>query len=148
MKKLVAIIIILLFFSCQKTKEKFNQEEIMPMNQIASGKEYDSLYISATEKGNCDAFFELYIDAMEYADKSPILDLSKKTIKTNPDCTDAQKAYFDSLCRKYNIRDDFELSGRDIRKMNNQDYHEAIKCLKYLVDNKVITKSEFDSIIK
>ena len=152
MKNLFIIIITLLLFSCQKTEkildEKFNQEKITPMNQIASDQEYDSLYIEATEKGNCDAFFELYKDAMESADKSPILELSRKTMKINSECWSAKSAYFDALCRKYDIRDYYELAGRDIRKMNKQDYNEAVKVLNQMLKDEIITKSEFDSVIK
>lgn len=151
-KNLFIITILFLLFSCQKneriTEKKFNQEEVTPMNQIVSAQEYDSLYIEATKKGNCDAFFELYKDAMEYADKSPILEFSKKTINVNPNCYNAQSVYFDALCRKYGIIDHYELAGRDIRKMEKQDYHEAVKVLKQMFKDKIITKSEFDSVIK
>ena len=148
MKSIFLPLTVLLFlFSCQK-KEGFNEEEIFPMNDIASGKEYDSLYIEAIEKGNCDAFFELYKDMMEYADKSPILEFSKKTIQKDADCIPAQEAYFNALCRKYEIRDYYEYAGRDIRKMNKSDYDEAMKFLKMMLQNKYITQSEFDAVIK
>lgn len=144
MKYIFISIVLSFLFSCQKK----NQEEVFPMNHIATGKEYDSLYAAATEKGDCDAFFEIYQDMMEYADKSPILELSKKTIEKDSLCENARKAYFDALCGKYGIRDYYEYAGRDIRKMDKQDYDEAIKCLKILLEHKAITQSEYDAVIK
>ena len=85
---------------------------------------------------------------MEYADKSPILEFSKKTIQKDADCIPAQEAYFNALCRKYEIRDYYEYAGRDIRKMNKSDYDEAMKFLKMMLQNKYITQSEFDAVIK
>lgn len=117
------------------------------MNQIAQDRVYDSLYASASN-GNCEAFFELYIDMMEYQDKSSILILSKNTFDKNNNCELAQSAYFDALCRKYGIRDYSEIAGRDLSKMNHADYLEAIKCLQLMLINGYIEKADYDQVIK
>ena len=147
MKNLIVLVTLLLVLSCQK-KEKINQDEAFPMNQIAFGKEYDSLYFAASRKGDCDAFFELYKDIMEEQDKSKILKLAKETININPTCGIAQSAYFNELCRKNNIRDYYEYAGRDITKMTKEDYKEALKTLNIMLKTGEIEKSEFNEIIK
>lgn len=117
------------------------------MNQIAKDGEYDSLYASASN-GNCEAFFELYIDMMENQDKSSILILSKNTFDKNNNCEIALSAYFDALCRKYGIRDYYEIAGRNLSKMNRADYLEAIKCLQLMLKNGYIGKSDYENVIK
>ena len=141
---LIIVFVHLFLLNCKKKPEI---EEITSMNQIASGREYDSLYSKASQ-GNCNAFFELYIDMMEYQDKSPILKLSRKAFKKNKNCEPILSAYFNSLCRKYEIKDVYEIAGRDIRKMNDEDYSEAIECLKLMLKDGYITQNDYDKVIK
>lgn len=144
MKKNVILITILFFvFSC-KNKKDFKATSI---NQITSNS--DSLKIKIKKVGDTIAYNELYYgfkDSNEAESVDSTMVYSKIMAKKF-NYNIAYLHYFDAICEKNNIDPYHDFSNINLNRLDESTKKEAILCLEKMLENKIITKEDYDKVI-
>ena len=155
MKKILIIQVIFLIISCKneiKTKPEIDNVEIeegVTISQITS--DYDSLICRVKYQGDIDAYDELYygfMDANEIERTDSVMYYSKIMAEKYNN----EKAYFDHLkaiCDKNKIEfSNVNLSILNISKLNQDSKKQIEDWLKKMLDKKIITQKQYDSVIR
>lgn len=153
------LILLFLFFlfSCKKTKNNDfpdrkhqNPEKIITINQLSTNN-YDSLLNRIRKNGDRDIYNEVFYSLMETTKEEgtdSIMSLSK-IMAEKYQYEIAYFNYFTALCRKNNIEVNYDnYSSIDISKLDNSTKTQAQDWLKKMIQNKLITKQQYDSIKK
>jgi hypothetical protein len=150
MKILIALIISLLVVSC---KEKvtppvspINQDEVFTMSHISN---YDSISKLVKTKGDLNAYDELFYFLMDSnkEDRTDTLMYYSKIMSEKFNSERAYLDYFKALCEKYNINVDLSnYSSVDISSIDMSAKKKAENWLKKMLEKKIITQEQYDSV--
>jgi hypothetical protein len=152
MKYLIILTVSLLIVSC---KEKVNTLE-PPMNQdnvttMSSISNYDSIANLVKTKGDTLAYSELFyfLKDSNKGDRTDTLMYYSKIMAEKFNSENAYLDYFEALCEKYDIKVDFSnYSSIDISSMDKTSKQKAENWLNKMLEKKIISKEQFDSIKK
>ncbi|MCA6069223.1 hypothetical protein JI747_018815 [Chryseobacterium sp. RG1] len=150
MKYTVIIIVFLFVGSCQKKDalpelEK-NEEKIITMNSVSN---YDSIIRSVKLKGDTLAYNELYYYLMDSNknDRTDTLMYYSQIMAEKYNYDLAYFYYLTALCEKYNISfKDANYSAINITSMNKLSKKEIENWLNKMLEKKVITKEQYNSV--
>ncbi|MDQ8142910.1 hypothetical protein [Chryseobacterium sp. CFS15] len=150
MKNYVIILIFLFHFSCQKKNQQYQPkggEEIITMNSISN---YDSIINLVKTKGDTVAYTELFYHLMDSNEeaRTDTLMYYSKIMAEEYNYKKAFLHYFNALCEKNNINPYKDLSQVDISKLPISDKKEALFYLNKMLEKKIITKEQFNSVKK
>lgn len=142
----------LLIVSC---KEKVNTLE-PPMNQdnvttMSSISNYDSIVNLVKTKGDTLAYSELFyfLKDSNKRDRTDTLMYYSKIMAEKFNNESAYLDYFEALCEKYDIKVDFSnYSSIDISSMDKTSKQKAENWLNDMLEKRIISKEQFDSIKK
>ncbi|KMQ58734.1 hypothetical protein ACM40_17255 [Chryseobacterium sp. BLS98] len=152
MKSLIILMVSLLIVSC---KEKVNTLE-PPMNQdnvttMSSISNYDSIVNLVKTKGDTLAYSELFyfLKDSNKRDRTDTLMYYSKIMAEKFNNESAYLDYFEALCEKYDIKVDFSnYSSIDISSMDKTSKQKAENWLNDMLEKRIISKEQFDSIKK
>lgn len=152
MKNLVILIFCLLIVSC---KEKItpltppiNQDSVIAISSISN---YDSIANLVKAKGDTLAYNELFYFLMDSnkEDRTDTLMHYSKIMAEEFNNEVAYLDYFKALCEKYDIEVDFgNYSSIDISSIDKSQKGKAEDWLNKMLEKKIISKEQFDSIKK
>lgn len=138
--------------SCQK-KETFdkpmNQDEVITMNQINT--DYDTLVNRVKFGGNSDAYDELFYSFMDSnkAERTDSLMIYSKIMAEQYGYEKAYIDYITALCEKNNMKFDFsDFSTINISLMDNSSKEKAEDWLNKMLEKKIITQEQYNSVNK
>lgn len=147
-----SILILIFIISCQKKQKNDkikNNDTVVTMSQITTN--YDSLVKRVKYKGNIDAYDELFYGFMD-SNEAERTDSTMIYSKIMAEKYNYEKAFFDyfkALCEKYNIDVDFSnFSTINISLMNNSSKLQAEDWLKKMLEKKIITQQQYNSVKK
>jgi len=147
-----SILILIFIISCQKKQKNDkikNNDTVVTMSQITTN--YDSLVKRVRYKGNIDAYDELFYGFMD-SNEAERTDSTMIYSKIMAEKYNYEKAFFDyfkALCEKYNIDVDFSnFSTINISLMNNSSKLQAEDWLKKMLEKKIITQQQYNSVKK
>lgn len=151
MKYTVIMIVFLLVFSCQNN-DKLNKleksDKVITTNSLS---DYDSIIYSVKSKGDTLAYNELYYYLMDSneADRTDTLMYYSKIMAEKYNYELAYFYYFTALCEKNNIPfKDENYSTINTVSMNKNSREQMENWLKKMLERKVITKQQYDSVKK
>lgn len=150
--RIIILIFVVLLNSCQK-KDLFdkpiNQDEVITMNQISM--DYDTIINRVKFEGNLDAYDELFYHLMD-SDETARTDTLIYYSKIMAEQYNYEKAYIDyitALCEKNNLQFDFNnFSTINTSLINNSSKKQIEDWLKKMLDKKIITQKQYDSVIR
>ncbi|WP_027380933.1 serpin family protein [Chryseobacterium daeguense] len=145
----ITIGLLLILFSCEKKtlSQPQKDEKIVTMNQITTN--YDTLINRVKFKGNIDAYDELFFSFMDSneAERTDTLMIYAKIMAEKYNYQKAYLDYFKALCEKFNIYVDYPHYEKiDISKMPDDSKKQAKNWLKKMLDKKIISQSQFNSV--
>lgn len=147
-----SILILIFIISCQKKQKNDkikNNDTVVTMSQITTN--YDSLVKRVKYKGNINAYDELFYGFMD-SNEAERTDSTMIYSKIMAEKYNYEKAFFDyfkALCEKYNIDVDFSnFSTINISLMNNSSKLQAEDWLKKMLEKKIITQQQYNSVKK
>ncbi|GEJ48141.1 hypothetical protein [Chryseobacterium sp. ON_d1] len=152
MKNLIILILYLLIISC---KEKINsltppinQDSVITMSSVSN---YDSIAKLVKTKGDTLAYSELFyfLKDSNKRDRTDTLMHYSKIMAEKFNNEQAYLDYFKALCEKYDIEVNFgDYSSIDISLMDKSSKQKAKSWLNKMLEKKIISKDQFDSIKK
>lgn len=144
------ILIVFLLFSCQKKEtspQLKDNEELVTMNQISM--DYDTLTNRVKFKGDTLAYDELFYHLMD-SDEISRTDTLMYYSKIMAEKYNNEKAfldYFKAFCEKNSIYIDYPHYNRlDISRLPVNSKKEAEDWLNKMLDKKIITEEQFNSV--
>lgn len=143
------ITISLIFFSCKNSNTaKINIEEAETISQITTN--YDTLIDKVKNKGDIDAYNELYYGFLDSGNSDGIdsVLVYSKIMAKKYNCKIAYLHYFNSICKKNRIDPYNDYSKINLKKLDYTSKSEAIFCLEKMLENKTINKDDFNKVIK
>ena len=144
MKKSIILTATLLFvFSCKNKDVKATS-----ISQITSHS--DSLKIRIKNVGDSIAYDELYHgfkDSNEAESIDSVLVYSKIMAKKY-NYPNACFHYFDAICEKNGIDPYNDFSKINLTKLDSNSREEAVDCLIKMLENKIITKEDYNKVVK
>ncbi|KFF22680.1 hypothetical protein [Chryseobacterium sp. JM1] len=150
MKIIATLILTVLFISCHK-KETFDKpkdtDTIVTMNQITTN--YDTLIKRVKCKGDIDAYDEMFFSFMDSneAERTDSLMIYSKIMAEKYHNKKAYLDYFVALCEKYNVHVDYSnYSTINLSKMESFSKKQAEDWLKKMLEKKVITQEQYNSV--
>lgn len=148
--KILFITILIVTISCQQKQTNSTRKDkdtIISMNQITT--DYDTLINRVKYNGNIDAYDELFYSFMD-SNESERTDSLMIYAKIMAEKYNYEKAYLDylkALCEKNNIYIDYPHYNRvNLSKLPINSKKETEDWLNKMLDKKIITKEQFDSI--
>lgn len=155
MRLIIIILTICLFCACKKNKIEqenhqdksyTNVDKVITMNSIS---DYDSLTLIVSKKGDTIAFKELYFYLMDTNESGRTDSLMKysKLMVEKYNYKEAYVIYLKSFSEKYNIN--FDGVNYNLISLTNSNLEvnmEAKEWLKKMLNDKVITQKQFESI--
>ncbi|WP_375182030.1 hypothetical protein [Chryseobacterium sp.] len=149
MKVIIVLISIIILNSCREKKsfnKPINQNEVVSINNISN---YDSITNLVKNKGNIEAYDELYYFLMDSnkEDRTDTVMYYSKIMAEKYNNETAYYNYFKALCEKYNVSVDFsDFSKIDMSKMDSSSKKQIKDWLKKMLEKKVITKEQYNSV--
>ncbi|WP_428067663.1 hypothetical protein [Chryseobacterium gambrini] len=149
MKVIIVLISIIILNSCRENKllnKPINQDKVVPISNISN---YDSITNLVKNKGNVDAYDELYYFLMDSnkEDRTDTVMYYSKIMAEKYNNETAYYNYFKALCEKYNVGVDFsDFSKIDMSKMDSSSKKQIKDWLKKMLEKKVITKEQYNSV--
>lgn len=142
--------ILFIFCSCKDTHTvETNNEKVITISQITTN--YNTLIKKVVDKGDIDSYDELFYGFMD-ANKIEQTDSVMKYSKIMAEKYNYEKAYYDYLkafFEKNDLKIDYSDYGSiDLTKFKKNQEIQAEKWLQKMLNNKLITKSQYDSIKK
>lgn len=143
--------ILFIFCSCKDTHtvDKTNSEKVITISQITTN--YNTLIKRVVDKGDIDSYDELFYGFMD-ANKIEQTDSVMKYSKIMAEKYNYEKAYYDYLkafFEKYDLKIDYSNYGTiDLTKFKKNQEIQAENWLQKMLNNKLITKAQYDSIKK
>lgn len=147
-----SILILIVIISCQKKQKNDaikNNDTVVTMSQITTN--YDSLVQRVKYKGNIDAYDELFYGFMDSneAERTDSTMIYSKIMAEKYNYEKAFYDYFKALCEKYNIDVDFsDFSTINISLLNKSSKRQAEDWLKKMLEKKIITQQQYNSVKK
>lgn len=142
----------LLIVSCKEkvtsSTSQINQDKIITISSISN---YDSIINLVKTKGDTLAYSELFYFLMDSnkEDRTDTLMHYSKIMAEEFNNEGAYLDYFKALCEKYDIEVDFSnYSSINISSMDKSSKGKAENWLNKMVEKKIISKEQFDSIKK
>ncbi|HCM34213.1 MAG TPA: hypothetical protein DF603_08700 [Chryseobacterium sp.] len=152
MKRMVILMLSLLIVSCKEKVTKsippINQDDIITMSSISN---YDSIANIVKTKGDTLAYNSLFYFLMDSnkEDRTDTLMYYSKIMAEEFNNEGAYLDYFKALCEKYDIEVNFNnYSSIDISSMDSFHKKKAENWLSKMLEKKIISKKQFDSIKK
>lgn len=149
MKKIVILTLMVLLNSCKK-KETFDkpasQDEVITMSNISN---YDSITKLVKTKGDTLAYDELYYFLMDSnkEDRTDTLMYYSKIMAEKYNSDLGYFYYFTALCEKYDIPfKDANYSSINISSLDKSSKRQAEDWLKKMLEKKVITQEQYESV--
>lgn len=152
----IKIILTLLFLgvlSCKEKSKTINipekEEKVTTMNQITT--DYDTLANRVKNKGMVEAYDELFYSFMDAneAERTDTLMIYSKIMAEKYNYKKAYFDYFKALCEKYDINVDYnDYKNINVSKLKGSQKKQAEEWLNKMLEKKIITQSEFNSIKK
>ncbi|MDF2934500.1 MAG: hypothetical protein K0R36_3831 [Chryseobacterium sp.] len=148
--KILFITILIVTISCQQKQTNStikNKDTIISMNQITT--DYDTLINRVKYNGNIDAYDELFYSFMDSneSERTDSLMIYAKIMAEKYNYKKAYLDYFKALCGKNNIYIDYPHYNRiNLSKLPINSKKETEDWLNKMLDKKIITKEQFDSI--
>jgi len=149
MKYTVIIIVVLSVFSCQKKsrlRELEKKDKIITMNSVS---DYDSIIHSVKLKGDTLAYNELYYYLMDSnkKDRTDTLMYYSQIMAEKYKYDLAYFYYLTALCEKYDIPfKDANYSAINITSMDKLSRKEVENWLNKMLEKKIITQEQYDSV--
>nr|WP_315028118.1 SHOCT domain-containing protein [uncultured Chryseobacterium sp.] len=146
-----SILILISIISCQK-KQKFdivkNNNTVVTMSQITT--DYDTLIKKVKYKGDIDAYDELFTSFMDSNELERTDSLMKysKIMAEKYNYENAYFDYFDALLRKNEVTNYDSFYHADISKVPPASKKQAENWLKKMLEKKIITQEEYNSVKK
>jgi arginine/lysine/ornithine decarboxylase len=158
MKNKIAIVLLLLILiSCNKKAEQkvekvnkpeeISQDDVVTMNTMTT--DYDTLIHRIKNMGDRDSYDELFYAFMEYPFeyKTDSIMFYSKIMAEKYNYERAYFDYFKALCEKYDIQENYkDFSKIDLSKMDKVSKKQAEDWLKLMLNRKVITQENFNSV--
>lgn len=149
MRYYIFILVILSVFSFVSCKKKIANEKLVSINRITTN--YDSLIYNVKVNGDTNAYDELFygfIDSNEEERTDSVL-LYSKIMALN---FDYERAYFDylkALCQKNGVKARFDnVSELDLKELDRFSKEMIVNWLNQMLQNRIITQEEFNSVRK
>jgi len=152
MKNLGIILLSLLIISCKEKVDSveppINQDDVITMSSISN---YDSIANLVKIKGDTLAYSELFYHLKD-SDKISRTDTLMYYSEIMAEKFNNEQAYLDyfkALCEKYDIEIDFgNYSSINISSMDESSKQKAENWLNKMLEKKIISTEQFDSIKK
>jgi hypothetical protein len=145
-RHVICILIILTLLAACKSK---NQEKSVSINQTTDN--YDSLTYKVKAKGDTSAYDELFYGFID-SNKAERTDSVLRYSRIMAESFHYDRAYFDylrALCEKNNIENNWDsLSELNLTKIDEASKAAITSWLNQMLQNKIITQEEFDSVKK
>ncbi len=142
--KNLILLIFLVFNSCKKQE---NLNNAVSISQITT--DYDTLTNRVKNKGNIDAYDELFYGLMD-SNKAGRTDSLMIYSKIMAEKYNYEKAYIDyitALCEKNNMKFEYsDFSSINILLMDKISKIQAEDWLKKMLEKKVITQEQYNSV--
>lgn len=152
MKNLVILMLSLFLVSCKEkatpSTPPINQDQVFTMSSISN---YDSITNLVKTKGDTLAYNELFyhLKDSDKISRTDTLMYFSKIMAEEFNNEGAYLDYFKALCEKYDIECDFgNYSSIDISSMDKSSKQKAESWLNKMLEKKIISKEQFDSIKK
>lgn len=152
MKNLVILMLSLLLVSCKEkatpSTPPINQDQVFTMSSISN---YDSITNLVKTKGDTLAYNELFyhLKDSDKTSRTDTLMYFSKIMAEEFNNEGAYLDYFTALCEKYDIECDFgNYSSIDISSMDKSSKQKAENWLNKMLEKKIISKEQFNSIKK
>lgn len=145
-----SIIILISIISCQK-KQKFDtvkdSDTVVTMSQ--STTDYDTLTKRVKYKGEIEAYDELFTSFMDSneSERTDSLMIYSKIMAEKYNYRNAYFDYFDALLRKNEVAINYDnFYHVDISKIPSTSKKQAEDWLKRMLEKKIITQQQYDSV--
>lgn len=145
-----SIIILISIISCQK-KQKFDtvkdSDTVVTMSQ--STTDYDTLTKRVKYKGEIEAYDELFTSFMDSneSERTDSLMIYSKIMAEKYNYRSAYFDYFDALLRKNEVAINYDnFYHVDISKIPSTSKKQAEDWLKRMLEKKIITQQQYDSV--
>ncbi|WP_267403242.1 MULTISPECIES: hypothetical protein [unclassified Chryseobacterium] len=151
MKAITILILIIILNSCREKKifdKPINQNEVVTMSNISN---YDSITNLVKNKGDIVAYDELYYFLMD-SNKEDRTDTVMYYSKIMAEKYSNEKAYYDyfkAFCEKYSLYIDYSNFNKiNLSKLPIQPRRTALEWLNKMLDKKIITQQQYNSVKK
>ncbi|MBU8883041.1 hypothetical protein KSK37_08105 [Kaistella sp. DKR-2] len=151
-RKIIGVFILFCIISCTKT-EKFdlpeNQEEVITMNSLSG--DYDSITKRVKKFGDEDAYSELFYSFKDsnFVERTDSLMIYSKIMAEEFRNENAYIDYLDAITEKFGVEKDIgNYSTINLKNLKPSDKKQVLDWLKLMVQRKIITQNQYDSIKK